>query len=1047
MSFVMKSKSAQVLRVPSLLLAAALQVLPIVRVALPAAQTATNVLAIIFRWSVGAAAALGGVNAVSGASTAITNPLNVKGTNGVPFSLRLATAPNAAHYWTATGLPSGVALTGTSGQTLWKIEGTPTVTGTFNVGLTAKDQATSGLDRTVSATLIMNIVAGSSPPVITPPTITSQPGSLTRTQGQSASFSVTASGTAPLAYQWRFQSSALSGQTASTLTINPVATGNAGNYDVVVSNSGGSVTSSVAALTVIVPVTPPTITSQPVSQTVLQGQTANFSVAASGSAPLNYQWRFAGANLTSQNASNLVLNSVTTANAGNYDVIVSNSGGSVTSSVAILTVNLPAVAPSITTQPTAQIVTQGQTATFNVAASGTAPLTYFWRKGTTVLSTSASAMFQIPNAQASDAGSYSVIVSNSAGTATSSGALLTVNPAPQAPFISSAPTNRSVVLNSATTFTVLAGGTAPLSYQWYFNANPQPGQTASSYGIGSVQLADVGAYFVVVTNAYGSVTSSVANLTLIAPPVITTPPQDRTNLVGGTALFSVTATSAVAVNYQWMKDGIKLVNGVTVSGAQSSSLAIAGVQTSDAGQYSVVMTNVAGAATSSVAVLTVVVPQPVLAQLTVQINGSGTVSPNYNGQMLVVGTNYSMTATPASGYTFANWTGSLNSSAPNLNFVMQSNLVLTANFTPILAGTARFTNGIYNGLFFEAGGVVHATSGSFTAITTAKGAYSGKLVLAGQKYTISGAFDSTGRATNSIARKLASAITMELAVSESDPDEISGRVTDGSWSADLIADRAVFSAINNPAPQAGNYTVAFPGIHESADSPSGDGFGLVTVDASGRLKLKGTLADGSTITQSSMISKSGAWPLYVVLYRGHGSLLGWLRFVDEPGTDISGRASWTKGQSPADKLYPLGFSIQIEVMGSRYTAPTAGNRVLDFTNGQVELAGGNLAQGFTNQIVLESNNQVTPLGGDTLSSREDSEQRPDSDNLGTGMSGKALKVSLATKAGSFKGTVADPTTGKTIPFRGILLQKQNLGCGFFPGINQSGSVYFGPEKN
>ena len=117
----MNSKSVQRLRVPSLALAAALQVMPIVRTALPAAQTAGNVIAIIFRWAAGAAAALGGLQAVSGASTTITSPLNVNATNGQPFSLRLTTAPDAAHYWSASGLPSGLSLIGTNGSTAWRI--------------------------------------------------------------------------------------------------------------------------------------------------------------------------------------------------------------------------------------------------------------------------------------------------------------------------------------------------------------------------------------------------------------------------------------------------------------------------------------------------------------------------------------------------------------------------------------------------------------------------------------------------------------------------------------------------------------------------------------------------------------------------------------------------------------------------------------------------------------------------------------------------------------------------------------------------------------
>jgi putative Ig domain-containing protein len=140
----MKSIPVRLVRFPSIMLAAALQLLPIVRAALPAAQNAGSVIVILFRWAAAGAAALGGIQAVSGASTVITNPLTAGATNGQPFSLRLTTAPDQAHYWTASGLPLGILLSGTGGSTYWLLTGTPTVAGTFPVALTAKDQSTSG---------------------------------------------------------------------------------------------------------------------------------------------------------------------------------------------------------------------------------------------------------------------------------------------------------------------------------------------------------------------------------------------------------------------------------------------------------------------------------------------------------------------------------------------------------------------------------------------------------------------------------------------------------------------------------------------------------------------------------------------------------------------------------------------------------------------------------------------------------------------------------------------------------------------------------------
>jgi len=125
----------------------------------------------------------------------------------------------------------------------------------------------------------------------------------------------------------------------------------------------------------------PTITTQPVNQTVTAGQTATFTVVAAGTAPLGYQWQKNGVNIAGATASSYTTPVTTTANSGStFDVVVSNTAGSVTSSAATLTVTAAVVAPTITTQPVNQTVTAGQTATFTVVAAGTAPLSYQWQK-------------------------------------------------------------------------------------------------------------------------------------------------------------------------------------------------------------------------------------------------------------------------------------------------------------------------------------------------------------------------------------------------------------------------------------------------------------------------------------------------------------------------------------------------------------------------------------------------------------------------------------------------------------------------------------------
>ncbi len=174
--------------------------------------------------------------------------------------------------------------------------------------------------------------------------------------------------------------------------------------------------------------TAPSIMTQPSNQTVAAGQSATFSVTASGSSPLAYQWKKGGSAISGANSATYTTPSTTTSdNGASFVVVVTNAAGSVSSNPATLTVSAQAGAPSITTQPANQSVSTGQTATFTVVATGTAPLSYQWQKGGSPISSATSASYTTPAATSADNGAqFRVVVSNSAGSATSSAATLTV---------------------------------------------------------------------------------------------------------------------------------------------------------------------------------------------------------------------------------------------------------------------------------------------------------------------------------------------------------------------------------------------------------------------------------------------------------------------------------------------------------------------------------------------------------------------------------------------------------------------------------------------
>ncbi len=371
--------------------------------------------------------------------------------------------------------------------------------------------------------------------------------------------------------------------------------------------------------------TAPSISTQPVNASSLVGDTATFTVTATGTAPLTYQWQKNGTPIAGATSASYTTPTLQAADDGEtFTAVVTNSAGSATSNGAKLSVEPitgGATAPSIATQPVDASGTVGGTATFTVTAAGTAPLTYQWQKNGTAIAGATSAGYTTPTLQAADDGeTFTVVVTNSAGSATSNGAKLSVAPntgGATAPSITIQPVDASGTAGGTATFTVTATGTAPFTYQWQKNGTPIAGATSASYTTPTLQAADDGETFtVVVTNSAGSATSNGAKLS-VAPntggataPSIATQPVNASSLVGGTATFTVTAAGTAPLTYQWHK------NGTAIAGATNASYTTPALQASDDGAtFTVVVTNAAGSATSNGAKLTVVsntgsAPQP-----------------------------------------------------------------------------------------------------------------------------------------------------------------------------------------------------------------------------------------------------------------------------------------------------------------------------------------------------------------------------------------------------------------------------------------------------
>jgi uncharacterized repeat protein (TIGR03803 family) len=485
--------------------------------------------------------------------------------------------------------------------------------------------------------------------------------------------------------------------------------------------------------------------------------------------------------------------------------------------------------------------------------------------------------------------------------------------------------------NGTARFTVVASGSPPLGYQWVFDGtNNIPGATNASFTLSHEQLTNSGTYTVIVFSPYGSVTSSVAGLSIAAPTIAIAPPAATvTNswlTISGIAAGPIGVASVL---YQLNSNGWATASGTTRWEADVTlqpGTNIFQAQSFDPiGNSSIIKAVSTFYATTS--------------PLTLETNGIGSIVTSFKGTNLIVDRTYTVRAVPGKGQLFLSWGGTEPATENPLTFVMQSNMVVQANFVtnPFIATAAT-----YAGLFLNPADIGQQSSGLLSSLVLeTSGAYSGNLVVKGIHYGFSGALAvSNLQSTPTIARANSQGGPLTLSMTLGS-NEITGTVTgtdDGGWISPFLAERVT------PFNGSAEYTMLLPpGADAPAASPPGYGYVLLT-NHQGHVTLNGATADGGAFSQSVSTVGAGDVPFYASLYDNTGVLIGWLNVADGL---TAPNVWWVKTSSAKTAIYTNGFTnLVANATTSTWTKPSAAY----LTGGALTISNENLDLNYTVSI-------------------------------------------------------------------------------------------------